>query len=157
MFKFSLRTVKQLLQKARFLCLCSTALRTPVVQTNVTKIIEFLLLFIYLMITLNFVFNSFTKKLFDNIAILHPWTTDIQWRHKSKKSENCGRYGRQNMLRLYLKLWDWDLIFGRTLQWRQFPHLASVVHGNTLIGSSHQIVKIVYLALIAQLLTLKVF
>ena len=125
MFKFSLRTVKQLLQKARFLCLCSTALRTPVVQTNVTKIIEFLLLFIYLMITLNFVFNSFTKKLFDNIAILHPWTTDIQWRHKSKKSENCGRYGRQNMLRLYLKILEWEWIFGRAVRAISSPGVRS--------------------------------
>ena len=24
-----------------------------------------------------------------------------------------GQYGRQNMLRPYLKIWDWDLIFGR--------------------------------------------
>ena len=39
-------------------------------------------------------------------------TTDIQWRHKSKKSEILGRCGRQNMLRPYL-IWDCDLIFGR--------------------------------------------
>ena len=41
-----------------------------------------------------------------------PRTTDTQWRHKSKKSEKSGRCGRQNMLRQYLKIWDWDLIFG---------------------------------------------
>ena len=38
-------------------------------------------------------------------------TTDTQWRHKSKKSENLGRCGRQNMVRSYLKIWDWELIF----------------------------------------------
>ena len=38
-----------------------------------------------------------------------PKTTDTQWRHKSKKSEKCGR---QHMLRSYLRIWDW--IFGRT-------------------------------------------
>ena len=31
---------------------------------------------------------------------------------KTKKSENLGRCGRQNMLRLYLKVWEWELIFG---------------------------------------------
>ena len=34
----------------------------------------------------------------------HTQTTDTQRRHKSKKSENLGRGGRQNMLRLYLKI-----------------------------------------------------
>jgi hypothetical protein len=43
-------------------------------------------------------------------------TTDTQWRHKSQKSENLGRFGRQNMLGPYLKIWDWDLIFGRTVK-----------------------------------------
>ena len=45
--------------------------------------------------------------------ILTPRTTDTQWRHKSKKSENLGRWGRQNMLRLYLKILEWGWIFGR--------------------------------------------
>ena len=45
-----------------------------------------------------------------------PRTTDTQWRHKSKISESLGRCGRQNMLRLYLKIWDWDLIFGRAVK-----------------------------------------
>ena len=31
------------------------------------------------------------------------------------------------MLRPYLKIWDWDLIFSRAVQWWLFPHLASVV------------------------------
>ena len=43
-------------------------------------------------------------------------TTYTQWRHKSKKSENLGRCGRQNMLRPYLKIWDWELIFGRAVK-----------------------------------------
>ena len=42
---------------------------------------------------------------------IEPRTTDTQ-RHKSKKSENLGRCGRQNMLWMYLKIWDWDWIFG---------------------------------------------
>ena len=45
-----------------------------------------------------------------------PRTTDTQWRHKSKKSEILGRCGRQNMLRPYLKMWDWDLILGRAVK-----------------------------------------
>ena len=43
-------------------------------------------------------------------------TTDTQWRHNSKKSEILGRCGRQNMLRPYLKIWDWDLIFGHAVK-----------------------------------------
>ena len=42
-------------------------------------------------------------------------TLDTQWRHKSKKSENLGWYGRQNMLRPYLKIWKWELIFGHAV------------------------------------------
>ena len=40
------------------------------------------------------------------------WTTDIKWRQESKISEKLGRYGRQNMLQPYLKICDWDWIFG---------------------------------------------
>jgi hypothetical protein len=43
-------------------------------------------------------------------------TTDTQWRHKSKISEKLGRCGRQNMLWPYLKIWDWDWIFGRAVK-----------------------------------------
>ena len=43
-------------------------------------------------------------------------TTDTQLRHKSKKSEKLGRCGRQNMLTLNLKIWDWDRIFGRAVK-----------------------------------------
>ena len=44
-----------------------------------------------------------------------PRTTDIQLRHKSKKSENLGRCGRQNMLRPYLKIWEWEF-FGHAVK-----------------------------------------
>jgi hypothetical protein len=46
----------------------------------------------------------------------YPRTTDTQWRHKSKISEKLGRCGRQNMLPPYLKIWDWDWIFGRAVK-----------------------------------------
>ena len=39
-------------------------------------------------------------------------TTDTQWSHKSNKSENLGRFGRQNMLWPYLKIWEREWIFG---------------------------------------------
>ena len=47
---------------------------------------------------------------------LHPRTTDTQWRHKSKKFENLGWCGRQNMLRQYLKIWEWEWIFGHEVK-----------------------------------------
>ena len=43
-------------------------------------------------------------------------TMDTQWRHKSKLSEKLGRCGRQNMLRPYLKIWEWEWIFGRAVK-----------------------------------------
>ena len=46
------------------------------------------------------------------IILLGSRTTNTQWRHKSKISEKLGRCGRQNILRPYLKIWDWDWIFG---------------------------------------------
>ena len=54
-----------------------------------------------------------------------PRTTDTQWRHKSKKSENLGRCGRQNMLRPYLKIWEWELIFGRAVKAISWPGVRS--------------------------------
>ena len=45
-----------------------------------------------------------------------PRTTDTQWRHKSKISEKLGRCGRQNMLPPYLKIWEWEWIFGRAVK-----------------------------------------
>ena len=41
---------------------------------------------------------------------------DAQWRHKSKISEKLGRCGRQNMLPPYLKIWEWEWIFGRAVK-----------------------------------------
>ena len=45
-----------------------------------------------------------------------PRTTDTQWRHKSKISEKLVRCGRQNMLRPYLNIWEWEWIFGRAVK-----------------------------------------
>ena len=50
---------------------------------------------------------------------------DTQWRHKSKKSENYGRCGRQNMLRPYLKFWEWEWIFGRAVKAISSPGVRS--------------------------------
>ena len=36
--------------------------------------------------------------------------------HGNTASEKLGRFGRQNILRPYLKIWDWDWIFGRTVK-----------------------------------------
>ena len=43
-------------------------------------------------------------------------TTDTQWWHKSKKSENLGQCDRlnKNMPRPYVKIWEW--IFGRAVK-----------------------------------------
>ena len=54
-----------------------------------------------------------------------PRTTDTQWRNKSKKSENLGRCGRQNMLRPYLKIWEWEWIFGRSVKAISSPGVRS--------------------------------
>ena len=51
-----------------------------------------------------------------------PRTMDTQWRHESKKYEYLGWCGRQNMLRPYLNIWEWEWIFGRAVK-------ASVVRG----------------------------
>ena len=55
-----------------------------------------------------------------------PRTTDTQWRHKSKKYENLGRFGRQNILSAVPKNLGCRSGFS-TMQWRQFPHRASIV------------------------------
>ena len=52
-------------------------------------------------------------------------TTETQWRHKSKISENLGRCGRQNMLWPYLKIWYWDLIFGQAVKAISSPGVRS--------------------------------
>ena len=55
------------------------------------------------------------------------WHTDYGHpvKAKSKKSENLDRCGRQNMLRPYLKIWDWDLIFGRAVKAISSPSVRS--------------------------------
>ena len=45
-----------------------------------------------------------------------PRATDTQWRHKSKITEKLGRCGRQNMLPPYLKIWEWEWIFGHAVK-----------------------------------------
>ena len=45
-----------------------------------------------------------------------PRTTDAKWRHKSKISEKLGQCGKHNIFRQYLKIWDWDWIFGITVK-----------------------------------------
>ena len=54
-----------------------------------------------------------------------PWTTDTQWRHKSKISKILGQCGRQNML------WPKDLGVRVNFQpcsaWRLFPLWVSIV------------------------------
>ena len=52
-------------------------------------------------------------------------TTDTQWRHKSKKSENLGRCGRQNMLWPYLKIWEWEFIFCHAVKAISLPGVHS--------------------------------
>ena len=43
-------------------------------------------------------------------------TMYTQWRNKSKISEKLSRCGGQNMLWLYLKIWEWEWIFGRAVK-----------------------------------------
>ena len=53
-------------------------------------------------------------------------TTDTQWRHKSKKPENLGRCGRQNMPQPYLKIWEWEWIFGCAVKAISSPSICSL-------------------------------
>ena len=48
--------------------------------------------------------------------------------HKLKKSENLGQFGRQNMLRPYLRIWDWDWIFGRAVKAIFSPEVRDHMH-----------------------------
>ena len=57
-----------------------------------------------------------TSVLYCRLTNFMPKTTDTQWRHKSKISEKLGRCGRQNMLRPYLEICDWDWILGCALK-----------------------------------------
>ena len=60
--------------------------------------------------------QRFLQEIMRKKIILGTRTTDTQWRHKSKISKSLGRCGRQNMLWPYLKIWDWDWIFGRAVK-----------------------------------------
>ena len=71
--------------------------------------------------------------------------------HPMNKSEILDRCGRQNMLRLYLKILDWDLIFGRavkaisspgvrspcTCRWWFFPEYISILSMPSQHGPQH--------------------
>ena len=82
------------------------------------------------------VYFSFFKVLFlffwandDTGSLSGPRTTDTQWRHNSKKCENLGQCGRQNMLRPYLKMWEWELIFGLAVKAISSPGVRSPCFG----------------------------
>ena len=59
------------------------------------------------------------------LILLMTRTTDTQWRHKSKKSENLGRCDRQNMHQPYLNIWEWELIFSRAVKVISSPGICS--------------------------------
>ena len=85
-----------------------------------------------------FNFNDVTKKVdYRHLPLylaIYAWkgkharapTTDTQWRHKSKKSENLGQCGTQNMLRPYLRIWEWELIFVRAVKAISSPGVRSL-------------------------------
>ena len=54
---------------------------------------------------------------------------DTQLKHKSKRSENLGRCGRQNMLRPYLTIWEWEWIFGHSVKATSSPGVRSLCLG----------------------------
>ena len=62
-------------------------------------------------------------------------TTDTQWRYNPKISEKLCRYGRQNMLWPYLKIWYWEWIFGHAVKSVVKSNFASklVTHVITLL------------------------
>ena len=60
-----------------------------------------------------------------SVSYAYTRTTDTQWRHESKKSVNLGWCGRQNMLRPYLKIWEWELIFSRAVKGISSPGVRS--------------------------------
>ena len=57
---------------------------------------------------------------FTKLSRIGPWvrtrTTDNHWRHTSKKSEKIGPMWQKNMLWPYLKIWEWEWIFGRVVK-----------------------------------------
>ena len=109
------------------------------------SMISFSTVFLTLEVDINYIhllsFLPFLYLLFFNQKI--PQATDTQWRHKSKISEKLGRCGRHNLLRPYLKIWEWEWIFGCTVQWRLFPLWAALVH-----GKYYRIVQKCYLSIV---------
>ena len=74
-------------------------------------------------------------------------TTDTQWRHTSNISEKLGRCGRQNMLRPYLKIWEWEWIFGRAVKaisslGVRSPWIHARMENNNLSQFSYKITRI---------------
>ena len=66
----------------------------------------------------------------------HGLRTPNEGAHKSQIFEKLGRCGRQNMLRPYLKIWDW--VEFSTMQWRLFPFWVSVVGGSSDSASAYR-------------------
>ena len=60
--------------------------------------------------------RSYGQPLQISFVFSYPRTTDTQWRHKSKIYVKLGRCGKQNMLWLYLKIWEWEWICGRAVK-----------------------------------------
>ena len=56
---------------------------------------------------------------------LIPRTTENKWRHKLKNLKNVGPYGRHNMLGPYLKILEWELIFGCAVKMISSPSIHS--------------------------------
>ena len=59
---------------------------------------------------------SFKQYIFCSPLICRARTTDTRWQHKSKITDKLSRCGRLNMLPPYLKIWDWDWVFGRAVK-----------------------------------------
>ena len=74
-----------------------------------------------------------TFSFFCHVLTLH--STDTQWRQKLKKSDNVGQCGRQNMLLPCLKIWEWELIFGRAVKTISSPSVRSPCPYLYLLGA----------------------
>ena len=44
---------------------------------------------------------------------------------KQRNLKNSGQYGRQNMFRLYFKIWEWELVFGTAAKTISSPGVRS--------------------------------
>ena len=95
--------------------------------------------------------SLYSKILFANeIDLLdRTWTQDhsTDYGHpimKSNKYENFGRCGRRNMLRSYLKIWEWEQIFGSALKAISSPGVRSpqsVDHSKRVVLGQEQCQK----------------